>query len=110
MKKSFRTLSFKSRILFFNNSNFLTAVIFMDIEDNHRIPLHKRIEAGSIMASRHRTLETVTLIAQDFGISRNRLYLLEAKNNEDPTMADLPRSGRPKKFDRHVERRIMRES
>jgi len=70
----------------------------MEAKDNERIPLRKRIEAASRML-RFQTLETVANISRDLQISRSHLYVLERKYDEDQTMADRLRDGRPKKVD-----------
>lgn len=80
----------------------------MDSITYERIPLHLRIQAGHRMAHRGESGEKVVDIANDLKISRSHLYLLEAKFDEDPTMIDKHREGRPSKVDAHLERRIGR--
>lgn len=80
----------------------------MDIEDDNRIPQDQRIVAGNRMARRALTGEKVSQIARDTGISRQHLYSLERKYNQDPTMKDQDRSGRPPKVSSELERRIVR--
>ena len=81
----------------------------MEIEDNERIPLHRRTETATRMRLRFQTKETVTDISRDLKISRSHLYVLERKYDEDPTMADKQREGCPTKVDEHLQRRIVQE-
>lgn len=61
------------------------------------------------MESHFKNQESVAQISEDTGFSRSHLYLLEDKYNEDPTMADKRREGRPPKVDDRLKRRIIRE-
>jgi len=74
-----------------------------------RIPIHKRIELAIRMKSRFKDQESVAQISEDTGVSRSHLYLLEDKYNEDPTMADKRREGRPAKGGDRLKMRIIRE-
>jgi transposase len=80
----------------------------MEIERDGEIPQYKRIQAATRMNTRARNQETAVGIAQDLEISRSQLYELQSKSIQDPTMADRQRSGRRKKVDEHLERRIIR--
>ena len=81
----------------------------MDQNQNHTIPLATRIEAGYRMAHRHEHAEKVIDIGDDLNICRKHLYNLEAKYNEDQSMMDKPREGRPPKVDDRLERRVLQE-
>ena len=74
-----------------------------------RIPLHKRVEAGLRMAQRSQTREKASEISTEMNISLSHLYLLEKKYNQESSMVDEEREGRPGKFDERFERRVIRE-
>lgn len=74
-----------------------------------RIPLDKRILAAIRMINRFQVGETVAQISLETGISRTHLYTLEEKYNEEQTMMDKKRGGRPAKTDERTERRIVHE-
>jgi len=80
----------------------------MNNRSSHYIPLHERYLAAILMKQRHETGKTVADIHRETEISRNQLYLLESKYQEDQTMVDLERTGRPRKVDALMERRIIR--
>ena len=73
------------------------------------IPLHVRIQAGDRMANRASTGEKVSDIVSDLGISRSHLYNLENKFNQDPSMVDMHREGRPVKITPETEEKIMQQ-
>jgi len=74
-----------------------------------QIPIRKRIELAIRMKSRFKNQESVAQISEDTGVSRSHIYLLEDKYNEDLTMTDKRRQGRPPKVDDKLKRRIIRE-
>ena len=81
----------------------------MEPRTYEQIPLHVRIQAGHRMANRVNTGENVNDIATDLGISRTHMYNLEKKFNQDPTMVDRPREGRPIKIDEETKGKIMQQ-
>ena len=80
----------------------------MNNRSSHYIPLHERYLATAMMNPRNITGKSVAEIHRETQISRNQLYLLESKYQEDPKMEDLERTGRPRKVDDRIERRIVR--
>ena len=73
------------------------------------IPLHIRIAAGERMVNRKQTGEKVSDIAADLGVSRFQMYNIGKRYEEDQTMADRVRGGRPPKVTEQTRRRVIRE-
>lgn len=81
----------------------------MNENSHHYIPQHLRIAAGLRMTLRWKNKESVADISRETGISRSHLYILEKKYLDDPTMEVEERPGRPRIYDEHTERRIVRQ-